>query len=198
MAIVFATLANPAWSGCAVVPMFRSEVEFVDSVSSKARSFPGYVFAQPDTFTIHKDTSWQGYAGTKDLRVVRHRIRRFLAEPSDSGDVVLDTSETGAYRMTKDTVCIETKVKGRRGNRCTERRAVVSAGWNSSCPGSLEFGNRTILVFTSDSVRKGTLDLGPCTRWSRDRNWFFLEGGRIVDGTFSMGIEDLRKAIPAP
>lgn len=197
-ASVFAALANAAWSGCTVVPVFRSQTEFVDSVLNKARSFPGYVFAKPDTSTIHKDTSWQGYSGTKELRVVRHRVRSFPANPSDSGDVVLDTNATGAYHMTKDAVCIETEVRGRRGGRCTEAGAMVSAGWSSACPGSLEFGNRMVLVFTADSIRKGTRDPGPCARWSRDRNWFFLEGDRIVDGAFSMGIEDLRKALKAP
>lgn len=198
MAIVFATLADATWSGCVVVPMFRSQSEFVDSVLSKARSFPGYIFAKPDTSTIRKDTSWQGYAGTKDLRVVRHRVRSFLANPSDSGDVVLDTSATGAYHMTKDAVCTETKARGKRGGRCTEGGAMASGGWRSSCPGSLDFGNRRILVFTADSLRKGIHDPGPCDRWSRDRNWFFLEGGLIVDGAYSMGIEDLRKALKAP
>ncbi len=165
---------------------------------SKARSHPGYVFSRPDTFTIHKDTSWQDYSGTKDLRVVRHRVRRFLAPAYDSGQFLSETTATGGYRMSKKPVCREWNAHGGRKGRCSGGGGMAASGWTSSCPGSLDFHGWLILVFTDDTVGRGTGDYGVCTQWSRDRNWFFFTGNRIVEGFYSMELDELRKALGTP
>jgi len=193
-AFVFLSMIRLAWSGCAVVPMFESKSEFVDSVTSKARNHPGYLFAKPDTFTIHKDTSWKDYTGTKELRVVRHRVKRFMAETSDTGILLLDTTDTRNLTMRKKSVCTDSRVRGKTRTKCSGGSA-YSIGSNSSCPGPVNFRDRTILVFTADASRKGTREYGFCGQWSRDRNWFFLEGDSIADRSFSMGLDELRRAL---
>jgi hypothetical protein len=196
-AIALLSMIRLAWSGCAVTPQFESKSEFVDSVLSKARSHPGYLFSKPDTFTIHKDTSWQDYTGTKELRVVRHRAKKFMTENSDSGSVIHDTTDTRNLSMHRKSICKEYRVKGKTNIKCSGGDG-YGIGSSSSCPGPVNFRDRTILVFTADSTRRGTREYGFCSQWSRDRNWFFIEGDSIADRSYSMGLSDLREALKAP